>query len=221
MAKEENVVLLGLWVSPFAMRVRIALEEKGVGFEAREEDVMNNKSELLLKSNPIYKKVPVLIHGEKAVCESAVILNYIEEAWPSPSLLPTCPYERSQARFWADYIDKKLFEGGSKIWKGKGEAQKAAVKEFLEVLKVLEGALGEKNYFGGDSFGYTDIVAIPLACWFYAIEQCGGFKVEDECPKFSAWMNRCMERETVAKTLPDPEKVFEFVCMLKKMYGIE
>lgn len=108
MAKEENVVLLGLWVSPFAMRVRIALEEKGVGFEAREEDVMNNKSELLLKSNPIYKKVPVLIHGEKAVCESAVILNYIEEAWPSPSLLPTCPYERSQARFWADYIDKKV-----------------------------------------------------------------------------------------------------------------
>lgn len=115
----------------------------------------------------------------------------------------------------------QIFEGGSKIWKSKGEAQKAAVKEFLDILKVLEGALGEKDYFGGDSFGFTDIAAIPLTSWFYAYEQCGVFKLEDECPKFTAWMKRCMERETVAKFLPDPEKVYEFVCMMKKMHGIE
>lgn len=113
MAKEDCVVILGFWASPFTMRAKIALEEKGVGFEATEEDLFGNKSELLLKSNPIYKKVPVLIHGDKAVCESIVILNYIEEAWPSPSLLPTCPYQRSQARFWADYIDKKVSWVGS------------------------------------------------------------------------------------------------------------
>lgn len=113
MAKEDCVVILGFWASPFTMRAKIALEEKGVGFEATEEDLCGNKSELLLKSNPIYKKVPVLIHGDKAVCESIVILNYIEEAWPSPSLLPTCPYQRSQARFWADYIDKKVSWVGS------------------------------------------------------------------------------------------------------------
>ena len=61
-------------------------------------------------------------------------------------------------------------------WKSKGEAQKAAVKEYcLEISKVWEGTLGEKDYFGGHSFGFTDIV-VPLTSWFYGYEQYGGFK---------------------------------------------
>ncbi|KAF8398826.1 hypothetical protein HHK36_014688 [Tetracentron sinense] len=220
MSKGE-VVLLYFWVSPFAMRAKIALEEKGVEYEAREEDLLGTKSELLLSSNPIYKKVPVLLHNGKAVCESSIVVSYIDEAWPSPPLLPSCPYERSQARFWADFIDKKVFEGGNSIWRSKGEAQEVAIKEFIETLKLLEGVLGEKDFFGGDSFGFVDIIAIPLASWFYAYEQFGSFKVEEECPKFSAWMKRCMERETVAKVIPDLTKVYEFVCMMRKMYGFE
>ncbi|KAL5983205.1 hypothetical protein ACLOJK_017289 [Asimina triloba] len=219
---EEEVILLDFWVSPFAARAKLAFALKGIEFEAREEDVLGNKSELLLTSNPIYKKVPVLIHNGKPVCESVIILYYIEEAWPSSAaLLPACAYARSQARFWADYIDKKVFETGSKIWKSKGEAQKEAVKDFIEILKVLEGALGDKDFFGGDDMGFTDVVAIPLTSWFYAYEQCGGFKLEDECPKFTAWMNRCNQNETVAKLLPHPTKVYEFVQMVKKMFGIE
>ncbi|XP_058098172.1 probable glutathione S-transferase [Magnolia sinica] len=221
MSKDE-VILLDFWGSPFAMRVKIALAEKGVEYESREEhDLLGKKSELLLKSNPIYKKVPVFIHNGKVVCESVIILNYIEETWPSPSLLPACPYGRSQARFWSDFIDKKVFEGGSKIWNSKGEAQVEAVKEFIGIVKVLEGALGDKDFFGGDSFGFIDVVAIPLTSWFYAYEQCGGFKLEDDCPKITAWMNRCMQKETVAKVIPDPTKVYELVCMLKKMFGID
>ncbi|GAY66013.1 hypothetical protein CUMW_245390 [Citrus unshiu] len=93
------------------------------------------------------------------------------------------------------------------IWKSKGEVPETAKNEFIEILKQLEGALGEKDFFGGDSFGFVDVIAIPLTCWFYAVEKFGGFKVENECPKFSAWMNKCMQRETVARMLPDPEKV--------------
>jgi glutathione S-transferase len=90
------------------MRVKIALEEKGVKYEDRAEDLFGGKSELLLKSNPIYKKVPVLLHKEKPLCESTIVVGYIDEAWPSHPLLPTCPYARAQARFWADFIDKKV-----------------------------------------------------------------------------------------------------------------
>ncbi|KAI3921147.1 hypothetical protein MKX01_036126 [Papaver californicum] len=175
MSKVE-VVLFDFWVSPFAMRAKIALAE----------------SELLLASNPVYKKVPVLIHNGKPVPESSIIVENIDDAWPTPSLLPACPYEKSVARFWADFIDKK--------------------KEYIEILKVLEEALGKKDYFGGDTFGFVDIIAIPLTSWFHAYEVFGNFKVEDECPKFSAWMKKCMERETVAKSLPD---------MMRKMHGLE
>ncbi|KAH9707114.1 glutathione S-transferase U25 [Citrus sinensis] len=131
------------------------------------------------------------------MCESTIIVNYIDETWPSPPLLPSCAYERAKARFWADFIDKKVFDAVCNIWKSKGEVPETAKNEFIEILKQLEGALGEKDFFGGDSFGFVDVIAIPLTCWFYAVEEFGGFKVENECPTFSAWMNKCMQRETV------------------------
>lgn len=105
----DDIVLLDLWSSPFAMRVRIALAEKGIEYESREED-LSNKSPLLLKTNPVHKQVPVLIHKGRPVCESLIIVEYIDEAWShvTPKLLPSDPYERANARFWADYVDKKV-----------------------------------------------------------------------------------------------------------------
>lgn len=105
---KEDLLLLDFWVSPFCMRVKIALAEKGLNYESKEEDLFGGKSELLLKSNPVYQKVPVLLHNGKPLNESAIIVGYIDEKWPSPPLLPACAYGRSQARFWADYIDKKV-----------------------------------------------------------------------------------------------------------------
>lgn len=218
---KEDLLLLDFWVSPFCMRVKIALAEKGLNFESKEEDLFGGKSELLLKSNPVYQKVPVLLHNGKPLNESAIIVGYIDEKWPSPPLLPACAYGRSQARFWADYIDKKLFDATCTVWRSTGEAVEVAKKDFIEVLKVLEEALGEKTFFGGETFGFVDIVAIPMASWFYASEKFGNFTVEAECPKLSAWIKRSMQRESVAKVLPDPEKVYDFVVMFRKMQGIE
>ncbi|CAI0550905.1 unnamed protein product [Linum tenue] len=218
---ENELVILDCWASPFCMRVKIALAEKGLDYEARPEDLFGGKSDLLLTSNPIYKKVPVFLHDGKPLCESSVIVSYIDETWPAPALLPSTPYERSQARFWVDYIDKKVLPINSMQLKASGDdAMEGAKKEFVEVLKVLEGALGEKEYFAGDAFGYVDILAIPITCWFLASERFGNLKVEAESPKLSAWIKRCMEKETVAKVVPDPEKIYEFVINLRKMFGI-
>lgn len=108
MAKEEQLLLLDFGVSPFCQRVKIALAEKGVDYDSKEEDLFGGKSDLLLKSNPIYQKVPVLLYNDKPVLESTNIVYFIDENWPSPPLLPSCPYGRSRARFWVDYIDKKV-----------------------------------------------------------------------------------------------------------------
>ncbi|THG01701.1 probable glutathione S-transferase parC [Camellia sinensis] len=220
MSKEE-VVLLDFWVSPFCLRVKIALAEKNVAVECRQEDLFGGKSDLLLKSNPIHQKVPVFLHNGKPLCESVNIVSYIDETWPSPPLLPSCAYDRAQARFWVDFIEKKVFNEGNATWMTKGEEQEVAKKGFIEILKQLEGALGDKDYFGGDVFGFVDIILVPLTSWFDAYEKLGGIKVEDHCPKFKAWMKRCMQRESVAKLLPSSDKVYEFIINMKKMNGIE
>jgi len=106
----DEVTLLDYWASPFGMRVRIALAEKGIKHEYKEED-LRNKSPLLLQMNPIHKKIPVLIHNGKPICESLIAVQYIDEVWNEKSpLLPSDPYQRSQARFWADYVDKKVYK---------------------------------------------------------------------------------------------------------------
>ena len=105
----SDVVLLDFWASVFGVRVRIALAEKGIQYEYKEEN-LSNKSQLLLEMNPVHKKIPVLIHHGKPISESNIIVQYIDEAWPdnSPPLLPSDPYLRAQARFWADFVDKKV-----------------------------------------------------------------------------------------------------------------
>jgi len=104
----DEVILLDFWSSPFGMRVRIALAEKSVEYEEREEN-LNNKSPLLLKMNPVHKQIPVLIHNGRPVCESMIIVQYIDEVWNNTApLLPSDSYQRARARFWADYVDKKV-----------------------------------------------------------------------------------------------------------------
>lgn len=104
----ENVVLLGSWPSSYAMRVKIALAEKEIKYESKEENLFD-KSHLLLEMNPVHKKIPVLIHNGKPICESLIIIQYIDEVWHHKSpLMPSDPYRRSQARFWADYVDKNV-----------------------------------------------------------------------------------------------------------------
>ncbi|KAA8524096.1 hypothetical protein F0562_010473 [Nyssa sinensis] len=218
---DKEVMLLDIWISPFGMRVRIALAEKGVHYESKEED-LNNKSPLLLKMNPVHKKIPVLIHNGKPVCESLNIVQYIDEVWKDKSpLLPSHPYKRAHARFWADYVDKKIYSIGRLACTSTGEVQEGAKKELIECFKLLEAELGDKPYFGDETFGIVDIALIPFYCWFYAFEMFCNFSMAVECPKIVAWAKRCMEKESVSKTLVDQHKIYDFLMERRKEYGVE
>ncbi|RYQ96125.1 hypothetical protein Ahy_B08g091671 [Arachis hypogaea] len=184
----DEVVLLDTWVSMFGMRVRIALAEKGVKYDYKEQD-LKNKSPLLLEMNPIHKKIPVLIHNGRPICESSIIVQYIDE----------------------------IYETWKKMWLSEGEEHEAGKKELISIFKQLEDALGDKIFYGGDSFGFLDIGLIPFSCWFYTFETYGNFKMEAECPKLMAWVKRSFQRKAVSNTLPDDKKVYDFVLAMEKI----
>ncbi|PRQ30693.1 putative glutathione transferase [Rosa chinensis] len=207
----DEVVLLDFWPSLFGMRLRIALAEKGIKHEYKEED-LKNKSPLLLKSNPVHKKIPVLIHNGKPVSESLIALQYIDETWnDNAPLLPSDPYLRSQARFWAEFVDKKVADFGRKVCMTKGEEQEAAKNGLLDCIELLEGELGEKPYFGGETLGFVDVTLVPSYGWLSVYEKFGNFSIEAEHPVFIAWGKRCMQKKSVSKSLPDQQKLYDFV----------
>lgn len=103
----QDVKLVSFWVSPFAKRVEWALKLKCVVYEYVEEDIFN-KSNLLLDLNPVHNKVPVLVHAQKPIAESFIILEYIDETWKQYPLLPRHPYQRALARFWANFSEQKV-----------------------------------------------------------------------------------------------------------------
>ncbi|KAH8487363.1 hypothetical protein H0E87_026067 [Populus deltoides] len=143
------VKLIGSYTSLFCTRVEWALKLKGVQYEYVEDDVFN-KSPLLLKHNPVHKKVPVLVHDDKPIPESLVILQYIDETWNDNNLLPQDSYERAMAHFWAKFTDEKcLVETFTAACK-EGEEKEKAIESAQESLAFLEKLIQGKKFFSGD-----------------------------------------------------------------------
>eukprot|EP00258_Populus_trichocarpa_P016079 XP_006373996.2 glutathione transferase GST 23 [Populus trichocarpa] len=216
-----EVKLHGFWSSPFSCRVIWALKLKGVEYEYIEEDLLN-KSELLLKYNPIYKKIPVLVHDGKPIAESLVILEYIEETWPENPLLPRDPYDRAMARFWIQYGATKCADAIGALYVASEEEKEKAAKEILEVLKILEDqALGDKKFFGGDSINLVDISYGPCTYWLPALEEAVGVKVLEPStlPKLHAWAKNFIEVPVIKENIPDYDKMMAYSRVAREKLG--
>ncbi|KAA3473501.1 glutathione S-transferase U17-like [Gossypium australe] len=223
MAKSDAAVkVLGTWASPFVMRVRVALNIKSVAYEFLQERLWEGKSELLLKSNPVHRKVPVLIHGDDTICESLIIVQYIDEVWPSAPILPSDPHERATARFWAAYLDDKWFPSLRAIGMAEGEdARKAAIGQVEEGLMLLEEAFGKcsqgQAFFGKDQIGYLDITFGCFLGWLRVTEKMSGIKLLNEIntPDLLKWADRFCNDAAVKDVMPETEKLAEFAKMLR------
>uniref|UniRef100_A0ACD5TN53 Uncharacterized protein n=1 Tax=Avena sativa TaxID=4498 RepID=A0ACD5TN53_AVESA len=223
MACEGGLKLLGLTVSPFVVRVRMALQLKGIGYEYMEQDLFT-KGELLVMSNPVHKKVPVLIHDGKPICESLVIVLYVDEVWAAtgPSILPADPYERADARFWAAYADSKLLPAWVGImWAATEEERAEKVQDTLTAIGYLEEAFRKcsngKAFFGGDSVGYLDLVLGSQLLWFEALQKMFGMVVieEGKAPLLAAWVKRFGQTDTAKEVIPDVDTAVEYLKKLQ------
>ncbi|CAN1154615.1 Probable glutathione S-transferase, partial [Linum perenne] len=129
--------------------------------------------------------------------------------------LPSLPFQRSHARFWADYIDNKV-DKIYEIYRRMLWTSIVEVKEALiDCFRVLERELGDKPFLSGESFGFIDIVFISFCGFFYTFQELGNFKLEAECPKIVHWTQRCLQRESVSKSVADQHEVFKRVMEMK------
>ncbi|KAL5058060.1 hypothetical protein RYX36_029664 [Vicia faba] len=206
---QEDVKLLGARGSPFVCRVELSLNLKRIEYEFVVEKLAN-KSELLLKYNPVYKKVPVFVHNEKPISESLVILEYIDETWKQNSILPSDPYQRTLARFWAKFIDDKVMGPSFKSAFTIDEKEREKnIAESSEALLTLENELKDK-FFGGEEIDIVDIAAVFIAFWIPLIQDVTGLQLftAEKFPKLYQWSQEFLNHPVVKKSLPPREPLF-------------
>lgn len=203
--------MLGINGSPSSRRVEWALKIKGVEYEFVEED-LQNKSTLLLESNPVYKKIPVLLHNGKPIAESLVIIEYIDEAFEGPSILPKDPYDRAIARFWAKFLDEKCLPALWKALWSQGDELEKDKEEAYVVLKVLDNELKDKKFFGGNNVGFVDIVANFVGYWIGIVEEATGVVLvtSEKFPNFCAWRNEYFNCSQVKENMPPREMLLGY-----------
>ncbi|KAL8152742.1 hypothetical protein V2J09_010502 [Rumex salicifolius] len=208
----DDLKLLGFWGSPFSRRVQIALDMKGLEYTYIEQDIYF-KSDELIKHNPVHKKVPVLLHGQNSIPESQVIIEYIDEMWQSgPPILPRPPLERAKARFWARFIDEECLPSLWKAFWGPEEEEEKAREEAQKNLKALEKLLDGNRFFGGESFGYLDIVANFIGYWLSAIEEVVKKPIltKEYFPLLSKWQQEFVNLDFVKCNLPPRPRIVAF-----------
>ncbi|XP_047072142.1 probable glutathione S-transferase GSTU6 [Lolium rigidum] len=227
MDSEGDVKVLGTVVSPFALRVRMALYLKGVSYEYLEQDLFD-KGELLAASNPVHKKVPVLIHGGKPVCESLAIVQYVDEFWAgTSSILPADPYHRAVARFWAAYVDDKVFPAWIGILRAATEEERdEKLAATLAVIAPMEDAFtawsdGKAFFSGGDSVGYLDLALGCQLFWLEALRSMFGVTVIDagRTPRLAAWADRFLETKAAKAVAPPANSMEEYAAKLRAIWA--
>ncbi|MED6132184.1 hypothetical protein PIB30_016823 [Stylosanthes scabra] len=206
----EDLKLHGFWYSPFTVRVVWTLKLKGLSYENIEED-RSNKSPQLLQYNPVHKKTPVLVHGGKPICESMVIVEYIDELWPQNPLLPHDPYERAQARFWVAFAEQMVPVIPALVYSTNAEEKEKAVEKAREHLKVLEDhCLADKRkFFGGDKLNIVDIAFGSLLEFLITLEDLKQVKilVAEKFPLLHLWLDNFKNAPIIKENYPDREKI--------------
>ena len=210
--RREETTMLRLYdhpFSPYAQKVKIALREKGQAFEAPLPQGIGVGGALgeFIAANP-RAEVPALIDGEVSLFDSTIILEYIEDKWPAPALLPASPAERARVRMLEEVMDTH-FEAIN--W-GLGEVRafKRATGELAQAIEQraaeqsqgyfawLERQLGERDWFNGASFGWGDIAVVP-----YLNGSRGHGHHPPAGSRLAAWLERVNQRPSVAATVKD------------------
>ena len=211
-------------LSSYAQKVKIALREKGVGFTAEMPDSFGTgrMDGPFAAANP-RTEVPVLIDGEATIFDSTIIMEYIEERWPEPRLLPESPVARAAARMTEDVCDTQYeainWGYGEVLWFRRATGTLAdtlreqAARQTRVMQDWLAARLGEARWFGGDTFGWADAAAAPMInrSVHYGLGPVAGSPL-------AQWHARLRERPSVAATFAEFDAAASRMAAASELY---
>lgn len=191
-------------LSPFAQKVKIAMYEKGIPFEAAIPNFLGGGAEGDFTAASPRLEVPSLIDADTSVFDSTIILEYLEDKWPQPALLPASPAERARVRMLEELEDTyhEAINWAIAEIRVFGRAKGVLAEQLLArageqiagMHKRLERELGSRQFFNGERFGWGDLSVYP----YVAGSTSNGFPPPNGS-RLAAWLARVSERDSVQK----------------------
>lgn len=151
-------------ISPSCQRVFATFANKGVSYDTVEIDISQSERPAEFNQISPFGKVPVLVHEGRVFLESANIIQYIDEVWPEPAMMPKDSSGRAYARQWIQYADRELFDRDAQfVHVETDKARKVAICHALfDRLSLLDAELaGKTGLFLGDELSLVDCMLAP------------------------------------------------------------
>jgi len=189
-------------LSQYSHRVRIVLAEKGVTVDLVDADP-DQVPEEVSDVNP-YNSLPTLIDRDLVLYEPNIMMEYLDERFPHPPLLPVYPVSRAECRLfmhrvqqdWCRLVDD-IVANGSKA------SVEAARKKLTESIISIAPIFAEKPYFMSDDFTLVDCCVAPILWRLPAL----GIDIDQRADKhLKAYMTRLFERESFELSLSELER---------------
>jgi RNA polymerase-associated protein len=183
-------------------RVRIVLAEKGVSVEVVNTDG-NDKDKLqdLVELNP-YGSIPTLVDRDLVLYDSNIIMEYLDERFPHPPLMPVYPVARAKTRLMIHRIDREWGDLVRKIEKGKPAEAQAACKELRNYLIKLAPAFNGSSFFLNEEFSLVDCCIAPILWRLGSL----GITLPSEAKAVIKYAERIFARDSFQASLTEAEQ---------------
>jgi len=201
--RRSSMTLFSDPMCQYSHRVRIVLAEKGVTVDIEDIDP-KAVTEEILEANP-YGTLPTLVDRDLALYESNVVMEYLDERFPHPPLLPVYPVARAESRLWIYRIERDWCVLIDQIKASPdGKKADAARKEFRESLVTIAGIFEEMPYFMSEEFTLVDCCLAPM---LWRLPELGISLPNNRHVKpLHEYMERLFERPSFQESLTDLER---------------
>lgn len=184
----------------YSHRVRIVLAEKGITNEVVNVDP-DNKPEDLIDLNP-YGSVPTLVDRDLVLYDSHVIMEYLDERFPHPPLMPVDPVSRARNRLLFYRIERDLYSAMEAILSSTEKQAAKPRKELRESLITISPVVGQKPFFLSDEYTLVDCIMAPLLWRLPAL----GVELPKQASALAEYAERMFEREYFQQSLTEAER---------------